>query len=275
MGLLDSITNFFGGGGSQVGTPAASQANIFSQKAIDELRRQFDVSREDISPFVEAGIGSLGQVVQGTTPTGLDERLGEIFGTETFQNLVGERQRAVEGQLGAAGLTRSGTALQEAANIPTDIGLAIEGLLSNRAANLAGTGQTAALGGAQLGAGASTNIANLLQQQGQNVASGILTDAQAQAAGAQNLVNLTTTAAGIFFSDPALKENIQVISQIGDLQLYRWDWIAGATGTMIEKCGTTGFMADEVQEKYPQHVGEFCGLMVIDYPALLSELEAG
>ena len=35
----------------------------------------------------------------------------------------------------------------------------------------------------------------------------------------------------------------------------------------------TGFMADEVAIKYPQHVAEFCGFMVIDYPALLDELE--
>jgi len=42
---------------------------------------------------------------------------------------------------------------------------------------------------------------------------------------------------------------------------------------MIEKCGTIGFMADEVEKLYPQHVNEYWGLMVIDYPALLDELD--
>lgn len=267
-GVVKSFTGKGGAGGG-----AAEQANIFSQKAIAELRRQFDITQEQISPFVEAGVGALPDVIQGTTARGLDERLAEIFGTGAFESLVGERTRAVEGQLAAGGLTRSGAAIQEAANIPTSLGFALEELLTGRATGLAGAGQGAAFGLGGLRAGTAGGIANLLTQQGQNIASGILTDEQARAAGAENVVNLLTTAGSIFFSDPTLKENIEQISMINDLNLYEWDWIPETEGTLIEKCGTIGFMADEVQKKYPQHVSEFCGFLIIDYPALLDEME--
>lgn len=260
MGLLNTISGIFGGSSAQVGGEAGREANVFSQRAIDELRQQF-------APFKEAGAVALPEVIQGITASGLGERLEEIFGTDIFNQLVEEQTSAVEGQLAAGGLTRSGAAISEAAAIPTDLALKLEQLLTSRATGLAFGAQGA-------GAETSLNVANLLSQQGQNIASGILTDAQARAAGAQNLVNLTTTAAGIFFSDPSLKENIERISHIGDLDLYQWDWIDKAKGTMIEKCGTVGFMADEVQEKYPQHVSDYCGFMVVDYPSLLDELEA-
>lgn len=260
MGLLDSLSAVFGGSSSQVGAPAAAQSSRFIKQAIEELRGQQ-------APFAAAGELALPEVIQGISAGGLGERLSEIFGTDVFEDLVGERTRAVEGQLAAGGLTRSGTAISEAAAIPTDIGLALESLLTGRATDLAFGAQGA-------GAQTSANIANLLTRQGADVASGILTDAQARAAGGQNLVNLATTAAGIFFSDPVLKENVEQISHIGDLALYEWDWIPETKDTMIAKYGTTGFMADEVLEKYPHHVSEFCGFLVIDYPSLLDELEA-
>ena len=78
----------------------------------------------------------------------------------------------------------------------------------------------------------------------------------------------------LFFSDPVLKMNVEKVSDIGPLSLVQWDWIPETEGTLIEGCGTLGFMADEVEKHYPHRVSEFCGLMVIDYPGLLDDLEA-
>lgn len=271
-GLIDS---FLGTGGD--GGQAASAADPFFSQAIEELRRQFDLTQQNVSPFIEAGTGALPGVIQGTTAGGLDARLAEIFDTDIFGSLVEERQRGVQGQLAAGGLTRSGTALQEAARIPTDIGLALENLLTGRGTNLATSGQNAALGLGGIGGQASAGIANTLIGQGQNLAGGILTDAQARAAGIQNLFSLGEfgAKAGGFggFSDPKLKKNVEKIAELGDLTVYQWDWIEGAKGTVIEKCMTVGFMATEVEEKYPEHVKKFCGFQTIDYPALLDELE--
>ena len=286
------IKSFFGGDDS--GSRAAAAQVAGQQSGIDELRRQFGITQENLTPFIEAGTGALPGVIQGTTAGGLDERLAQIFDTDVFGSLVEERQRGVQGQLAAGGLTRSGTAIQEAANIPTSLGLALEQLLTGRGTALAGAGQSAAAGLGQFGAQASGGIANLLQQQGQARSSGIITDAEAGQAGLSNIFGLLSgagsavgglapaggtlskvaTAAGIFFSDPALKKNIEPISHIKNLGLFQWDWIEETKGTLIEKCGTIGFMADEVKIKYPQHVSDYCGFLVINYPALLDELEA-
>lgn len=249
---------------------AAEIANQATQKGIDELRRQFNVTQENISPFVEAGVGALPGLIEGTTVEGLDARLGRIFDTDVFGSLVDERERAARGQLAAGGLTRSGTALEEIANIPTQLGLALEDLLTGRLTGLVGSGQNAAAGLGALGAQNSGAIADLFQQQGQNTASGILGKAQAQSAGLGQVLKL---ASGIFFSDPRLKENVERITNIGDLGVYQWDWIPEAQGTIIAESDTIGFMANEVEEKYAHHVGEFGGWKIINYPRLLDELE--
>lgn len=260
-------------GGGDVGSDAASAANASNALAIAELRRQFGITQENIAPFIEAGTGALPGVIEGTTAEGLDARLARIFDTDIFGSLVEERGRAVQGGLAAGGLTRSGEGLRQIANVPTDIGLALEALLTGRSTNLATSGQNAALGLGGIGANTSQNIATLLTQQGQNTASGIIGDAQAGAAQQQQLLGAAATAASIFFSDPALKENVEKISEIGDLDLVQWDWIDDAKGTMIEKCGTVGFMADDVRDIHPDCVSEFGGFLVIDYPNLLDRLE--
>lgn len=259
-------------GRTDAGGQAAQIQGGFSKQAIEELKRQFGITQEDLAPFVEAGQEALPSVIEGTTAAGLDARIAELLDTEVFGSLVGERGRAAEGALAAGGLTRSGTAIKEAAAIPTDIALVLEGLLSGRQANLAGSGQNAALGLGSLGATSSANIAELLNLQGQVAGQGVITDATARAAADENLVNIATTAASIFFSDPRLKKDVSRIGSIGGLGLYVWNWIEGAKGTIVEKCSTTGFMADEVQDRYPQHVNMFGGFKTIDYPALIDEL---
>ncbi len=277
-----------GGKNKDAASDAAEIQARAQQLAIAEQRRQFGITERNLAPFVEAGTGALPGVIQGTTAQGLGERLSEIFNTDAFASLRDERERSVRGQLGAAGLSRSGTALETIADIPTNLGLALENLLTGRSTNLAGSGQNAAARLGALGAQSSGNISNLLAAQGATRASGVLGDAQAGAQGISNVLGgiggiasffgpgrilKGLGAVGSFFSDPRLKENVERISTIGDLGVYEWDWIDGAKGTMIEKCGTIGFIADEVEEKYPHHVGEFGGFAVINYPALLNELE--
>lgn len=262
------------GGRETAGGRAAEAQTQGSQQAIDELRRQFGITQENIAPFLEAGQQALPGVVEGTTAEGLDERLGRILGTDIFQNLLGERTRAVEGQLASTGQSRSGFGLQAAAQIPTDLALQLEQLLTGRSTQLAGSGQNVALGLGSLGGQAAGGIGNLFQSQGQARGAGIITDAQAEARRSQQQLNTVATVGSIFFSDPSLKENIERIGEVNGLNLYQWDWIDKAKGTLIEKCPDIGFMADEVEKMFPKLVSEFCGFLVIDYPALLDELEA-
>lgn len=254
------------------GREAAGAANQGAQLGIDELRRQFGITQENLAPFIQAGTQALPGVTEGTTAGGLDERLAQIFNTDIFGSLVDERTRAVQGQLSAGGLTRSGTALEEIAGVPTDVGLGIEQTLFDRLSGLAGQGLSAVGDLGRFGAQQAGSLAELFGQQGQNLASGILTDAQAGANAISQVISIASKA--FFASDPLLKENVEPITTIGDLQVFEWDWIEGAKGTFVEKCPTIGFMADDVQRKYPQFVKEYCGFKVIAYHALLDELTA-
>ncbi len=147
-----------------------------------ESRQAEKRARKTLSPFIEAGTGALPGLQEGSTVGGLDARLGRIFDSDIFGELVGERTRSVQGQLAAGGLTRSGTAVQEISRVPGDLGLQIEQLLTSRLGGLAGQGLQAggALSGIQLQGG---------QFRGQALSSGIVTDAEASNARNQALLN--------------------------------------------------------------------------------------
>lgn len=353
----------------------------FFEDALAREQERFDIGFSGLQPFIESGteaLGGLEGLISGQTAGGLDARLAEIFDSDIFGSLVDERTRAVQNQLAAGGLTRSGTALQEAARVPTDIGLGIENQLFGRQSGLlsglAGGGLQAALGVGGLGgsiggapgqggaggigqlgiqglalrgglpSGANQNalIAQLFSQSGAAGASGQLVDAQQRAKQAENLRGMFSSIGGstfgqglqkaglsslgfgaagagaagagaagagagalgagalgagagagaaaggagasagalagaaFIFSDPDLKENIEQIGNVHDLKLYQWDWRAETRGTFIADAPTVGFMADEVEEFYPQFVGTFASFRFIDYPGLtdyLDELE--
>jgi len=272
MGFFDLF-----GGGSDTGARAAELQNQATQKAIKQLRKNFGITEQNLTPFISSGVSGLNQFQNSSTPQGLDETLRALMNTDSFGALAEERGRAVEGQLAAGGLSRAGTALQEAARVPTDLALQIESLLSGRSNNLAGLGLNAALNLENLRGGNNQNIANLTQGVGEAQASGLIADQQADAAQGQQTMDTLLSAAGIaamFFSDPSLKENVEEIGEVRGLKIYQWDWIQKAKGTLIEKCCNIGFMADEVKEVFPEYVSTFCGFDVIDYRRLLNRLEA-
>lgn len=255
-------------GKGNAGASGAAAANAAAELQIKELRRQFDLTQENLAPFIQAGEAQLGALTEGTTVSGLDDRISRILDSGAFSSLIGERQRGIQGQLAAGGLTRSGTAIQQAANIPTDLAFQLENQLTNRSANLVSGGQGTAGTLAGLQTQTSGQIGQTLGQIGQNTASGLLADQQSKAA----FTGAALTAGAIFFSDPRLKDNVEQIASIHDLSVYQWDWKPETKGTIIENCGTIGFMADEVEEKYPHHVYEYGGYMVLDYSGLIDEL---
>lgn len=265
---------FGGGGSSNAGQRAAEAQAAADKQATAELRRQFEVTQGLLEPFRAAGERGLPSLEEASTIEGLEARLQKIFSTDTFGTLVEERGRAVEGQLAAGGQTRSGTGLLEAARVPTDLGLAIEGLLTGRTQDIVSGGQNAALGLAGFGSQNAQSIANILQSTGRSQGAGIITDQQAAAQRGQNTLNTVAALGSIFFSDPALKENAEEIGEVYDLKIYQWDWIEKMKGTIVEKMSNVGFMANEVKEKYPQFVQEVCGFLTIDIAGLLDHMEA-
>lgn len=237
------------GKNKDAGSQAASAANKATQQGIDM-----------ITPFVEAGSSQLEGLASGATVSGLDERLGEIFNSDTFQSLIGDRERGVQSQLAAGGLTRSGAGLESIANVGSELGLQLENLLTGRSQSLAGQGLNA-----------GNSVASMFTKQGENTSSGILSDAQASAAFGSELIGVGSS---IFFSDERLKENIVELGQIGDLGLCEWDWKEFTEGTIINDCPTVGFIAQEVQEKYPEFVAEESGWLFVDYGSLMRRLQS-
>lgn len=237
------------GKNKNAGSQAAAAANKFTQLGIDELK-----------PFLEAGKGQLGALEHGATAGGLDARLAEILNTDTFGALQDERTRAVQGQLSAGGLTRSGAGLEAIANVPTELALQLENMLTGRSSSLTNQG---------LDAGRS--VASLFSSQGENVSSGIITDAETKASAFGNALKLGSS---IFFSDERLKDNVVQISDIMGLPIVEWDWIPQTKGTIIEGNPTVGFLAQDVRDKYPEFVGEYSGWLFVDYENLMRKLQS-
>jgi hypothetical protein len=183
------------------------------QQAIDQLMGGQAGIQGMLDPFTQAGLGGLEQLQQGSTPEGMNAMLEQIMGGGAFQSLVDERSNAMQGQLSAGGLTRSGTALEEMAQIPVDTALGLDGLLSSRAGSLADMGAQTA--GQQFNNQASFEqlIAQLLSGKQDALASGLeigeqarvqgrLAGLQAGAQGQQNLFNLAGDIAPSFLPKP-------------------------------------------------------------------------
>lgn len=169
--------------GAESARKASQAQQATQQQALAEQRRQFEITRQNLQPFIGAGQTGLQGLEQGATAQGLDQRLADILGGGAFQQLAGERTRAAQAGLASAGLTRSGAGLQAIAGVPGDLALQLEGLLGGRQGQLAGLGQQTAaqLGG--LGQGFAGQQSNLLSQLGQTQAQGILGGQQAIASG--------------------------------------------------------------------------------------------
>jgi len=295
------------------GAREAQQLNAaLTREAIDAQNAQFYYTDRRFQPFVDVGRNAISDVNAGADIDGFSNRLDQIMATDQFQGLRDQRQRSADAQLSAAGLTRSGAAAQAAADIDTDLALALEGQLFSRSADNLRVGQASA---AQVGAAGASNASSIggilsgaagqqsnLLLQGANAAAGGVTN-QAIAAGsgiqgaanamASGLINQSNVqqqnrqnrnnmflqtglaVAQIFsgFSDERLKKNMKKIGKVKDLNLYEWDWKEDAKD--VAGCDmSTGFKAQEVKEKYPECVYEAKGFLAVDYSKLIEQMEA-
>lgn len=189
MGLFSSIGKAIGsvvGGitGSKSQAKAAERAGDLQYQAamrgIDEQRRQFNLSREDQMPWLEAGETALGGIMDllGLAPGGggaeqQAEAIAALESSPLFQSLVRSGEEAILANASATGGLRGGNIQDALSNFRADT---LSQVIQQQLSNLGGLSGTA-VGSAQhlggLGASYASNISNLLGQQG-SIQSGAL-----------------------------------------------------------------------------------------------------
>lgn len=265
-------SNYSGGGHININSPYSNgmlnkmtPKNNAMDDILKEIIKQMGLSQDAYAPYRQFGETSLNNMMGAGTASGLDQRLNDIMGTDLFNGLKEQRMRDMQGMLGAGGLTRSGAAMEAGADLPTDLAMEIENQLYGR--NMAGVGIGAPFAlntgmNASQGVQGMINVQDIIHQLEAAKKS-------ASASKSNSTMDLIGSVAGGLFSDPELKENVQQVGKFGELNVYQWDWKKEAK---LDEYPTVGFMADEVEEKYPQHVHEYGGYKTIDYENLIGEI---
>lgn len=211
--MADFFSTLFGGGAQEdAAAKNAAALQQYSGTANDALTSAYGTGQGNLNSAIGAyaPLASLGAQYGAATPMylnalGVNGPQGNAAATAAFQNNPGYTGAVTAGtdaimrQLGATNMSQSGNGAE-------DVGTFVQNLqnqqYNNWLTNLAGAGQTGvnATAGAAAGqSGGYTNLANLAQTYGQNVAgvagnvaSGTLSDndmvAAGEAAGAKNLL---------------------------------------------------------------------------------------
>lgn len=177
-GLIVGGTQLLGGA-LQAGAAedAAAAQSESAQKGIDEQRRQFDIMRELLKPYVEAGLPALQaqQALLGLGGPGAEaEQIGMIERSPGFNALVKQGENAMLQNASATGGLRGGNLQAALAQFRPQM-LASE--LDRRYSRLGGMtalGQQSAAGVGTAGMQSASNIADLYGQQGAAIAGGEL-----------------------------------------------------------------------------------------------------
>ncbi len=182
MSLLGGILGSVVGGlfGAKQADRAGDAQVRASQLAVDEQRRQYDTSRADAQPWMQAGQNALAQ---------LQDPQASFQQSPGFNFMRQQGMQGIERSAAARGGAASGNALKALAQFNTGLAQQDYGNWWNRTSTLAGAGQAAQQNTAQLGAQSAGNIGNALINGGEARASGIVGGANALSQGLSGAVD--------------------------------------------------------------------------------------
>lgn len=175
------IGGLIGKSGSKNAAAAQQQA---SAAAVAEQRRQYDLTRQDQMPWMDAGRGALDRLTTASTGDN-----SNFFASPDYNFRRAEGQRGMEQSAAARGGAFSGNALKALSEFNQNIAAGEYGDWWNRQAGLAGVGQAATNQVGQLGAQTANNIGQLQLAAGDARASGIIGSANATNQGINNALN--------------------------------------------------------------------------------------
>lgn len=210
-------------------------------------------------PISNAGLRQIPALTQGATPEGYNQRIGDILGMESTQNMIGEQQRSLSQALASQGMRRSGYGAKSAADIPQQVAQSIEGQMMGRSQSLFGVGE---------GAIGQQNAALSAMQQaidGNQAAS----DQRSSQRRSRN-TQVAGMALGLLaMSDVRLKTDIEKIGELNGQNIYEWKWneTANKKGLFGKAIGV---IAQEVQKLMPQAIHKTNdGFLMVDYKMAL------
>jgi hypothetical protein len=164
----------------QGGKDAADASAAGALAAVDEQRRQYDQSRTDQMPWLEAGRGAL---------TRLQDPNANFLASPDYAFRREEGTRDIGNSFAARGGALSGNALRGLAEFNSGLAGGEFGNWWNRQAGLAGVGQTSAQNLGTLGANTANNVGNALQNGANARASGIVDQTNAYTGGLADLMS--------------------------------------------------------------------------------------
>ncbi|MBL4886765.1 MAG: tail fiber domain-containing protein [Planctomycetaceae bacterium] len=238
---------FFGG---QAGAAAKDAADLQASAAGRALSAQEAESarvRGDLSPFRDfgaQGIDTLSQAISDPSQRVLNNPFFTALAEQQEQRTLASA--AARGKAGSGGtgddlqrnllLLGNQFAQQDVSNLQNQVNTGL-----NAAAQTGAFGQQ----GVSAAGGILGNMANAQ-------AAGITGAANAQAAGAGNIL---TTGAGLFqmFSDIRLKENVRFSHKEDGVRMYNWDWKKSAL-SLVGSQKTSGPIAQELKKTHPELV---------------------
>jgi hypothetical protein len=183
---------------------AAKAQQASDAAAIAEQKRQYDQSRTDFMPYLNAGTGALGGIqdllgVHGDPKAAA--AIEALKASPAYQSLYNNGQEAVLQNASATGGLRGGNTQSSLANFGRDtLSQVISDQLA-RLGGLAGMGENATGSVAGLGANSANQIASLLQAQGNARASGSLANAGIWS----GVLNNVTSSIGNVIGSPSFK----------------------------------------------------------------------
>lgn len=152
-----------------IGTNAANNATdailAGNQAAIDESKRQYDTTRTDLMPWLDAGKGAL---------TRLQDPTASFMASPDYGFVRSEGLRDIENLFSAKSGAKSGNALRALDQFNTNLASGEFGNWWNRQAGLAGLGQTTGTQLGTLGANNAATVGSYYGNSGDARASGIL-----------------------------------------------------------------------------------------------------
>ena len=257
FGLIDGgdLTGENAAGASRDASRAQSQA---LDRSINLTRETRDLARNDLAPFRDFGASQINPLLELFDPQGQSDFLtaNPLFNASLDSiNKATMNNRAARGKLGSGGTLK---ALQ---NNFTTTALPFLNNQQNQLFNAINLGQSSAAGQANTALNTNNSIANMLGQQGDVRAAGIVGAQGAQQGAFNNLLNLGGQIGGglLAMSDRRVKEDIKEVGILDNgLKVYTFKYKGDEMTHM-------GVMAQEVEEVNPNAAVEIDGIKHVNY----------